>query len=319
MRFCSTPQNFTPIEQGLVFAFTTESDTPSSVVAEIVDCSDESVVATLRLHDVTTAEVDIAPYIAPFVERKPLRSAVSMLCEAPTASYKLRVDGLESADVTVSLNRSKVVAPAVVTTMSSQRRLAHGESDEVLLFAEEGSCVEVVMESNTGEELRLEKVSSGAEILTVVATDFGDDTQRVDVVVLCDGSEVASLCYNIVAPSGRGVRLAWLSSEGSVERYTFPMARTVTLNAERERVGQGEIVRTVACRSESRLEVASRYEPRATIAALSEIVASTKVWLVADEDIEVDVVTATTTQSLFGEPSAVALTLRLWQREESLW
>ena len=137
-------------------------------------------------------------------------------------------------------------------------------------------------------------------------------------MVLCDGGEVASLCYNIVAPSGRGVRLAWLSSEGSIERYTFPVTHSITLNAERERVGDGEILRTVACRSESRLEVASRYEPRATIAALSEIVASSRVWLVAEEDIEVDVVTATTTQGLFGEPSAVVLSLRLWQREEAL-
>ena len=319
MRFCSTPQNFTPIEQGLVFAFTTENDTPASVVAEIVDCSDESVVATLRLHDVTTAEVDIAPYIAPFVERKPLRGAVSMLCEAPTASYKLRIGEVESADVKVSLNRSEVIAPAVATTMSSQRRLACGESDEVLLFAEDGSSIEVVMESDTGESLHLEEVtSSGVMLFTIVATDFSQKCQWVDVVVLCDGNEVATLRYNIVAPTVRGVRLAWLSSEGSIERYTFPIAQSVTLNAERERVGRGEIVRTVACRSESRLEMVSRYEPRATIAALSEIVASSRGWLVAEEDIAVAVVTSTTTQNLFGVPSSVALTLRLWQREEAL-
>ena len=318
MRFTSTPQNFTPIEQGLVFAFTTDNSTPATVVVEIVDCSDESVIATLRLHNVTTAEVDIAPYIAPFAERKPLKCSTSTLQEAPTALYKVRVDDVESAELLVSLNRSKVVAPAVVTTMSSQRRLACGECDELLLFAEEGSDLEIVMSTDTGEELRLEKVSSGAEMLTVVADDFGEECRRVDVAVLCDGGEVASLCYNIVAPSGRGVRLAWLSSEGSIERYTFPVTHSITLNAERERVGDGEILRTVACRSESRLEVASRYEPRATIAALSEIVTSSRVWLVADEDIEVDVVTATTTQSLFGEPSAVVLSLRLWQREEAL-
>lgn len=318
MRFTSTPQNFTPIEQGLVFAFTTDNSTPATVVVEIVDCSDESVIATLRLHNVTTAEVDIAPYIAPFAERKPLKSSTSTLQEAPTALYKVRVDDVESAELLVSLNRSKVVAPAVATTMSSQRRLACGECDELLLFAEEGSDLEIVMSTDTGEELRLEKVSSGAEMLTVVADDFGEECRRIDVAVLCDGGEVASLCYNIVAPSGRGVRLAWLSSEGSIERYTFPVTHSITLNAERERVGDGEILRTVACRSESRLEVASRYEPRATIAALSEIVASSRVWLVAEEDIEVDVVTATTTQSLFGEPSAVVLSLRLWQREEAL-
>ena len=318
MRFTSTPQNFTPIEQGLVFAFTTDNSTPATVVVEIVDCSDESVIATLRLHNVTTAEVDIAPYIAPFAERKPLKYSTSTLQEAPTALYKVRVDDVESAELLVSLNRSKVVAPAVVTTMSSQCRLACGECDELLLFAEEGSDLEIVMSTDTGEELRLEKVSSGAEMLTVVADDFGEACRRIDVAVLCDGSEVASLCYNIVAPSGRGVRLAWLSSEGSIERYTFPVTHSITLNAERERVGDGEILRTVACRSESRLEVASRYEPRATIAALSEIVTSSRVWLVADEDIEVDVVTATTTQSLFGEPSAVVLSLRLWQREEAL-
>ena len=52
--------------------------------------------------------------------------------------------------------------------------------------------------------------------------------------------------------------------------------------------------------------------------ALSEIVVSPRVWLVGEEDTEVDVVTVTTTQGLFGEPTALALELRLWQREEAL-
>lgn len=319
MRFISTPQNFTPIEQGLVFAFTTDSDIPASVVAEIVACSDDSVVATLRLHNITSGEVDIAPYIAPFAERRPSKSAMSSLCEAPTASYKVRVDNVESDRVVVSLNRSDVLRPAVVTTMPQQRRLAYGECDEVLLFVEEGSLVEIAMDSNTGESVYFSEVSaSGALLFTVAAADFGTESKEIYVQVSCNGDEVASLNYNIVAPSERGVRLAWLSSEGSIERYSFPVSHSMTLNAERERVGDGEILRTVVCRSESRLEIASRYEPRATIAALSEIVASSRVWLVADEDVEVDVVTATTTQNLFGEPSAVELSLRLWQKEEAL-
>ena len=319
MTFTSIPQNFTPIAEGLVFAFTTDLDEPSDVAAEIVDCATEEVVATLRLYNITTAEIDIAPYIAPFVERKPMRSATSTLCEAPTAIYKLRVGESDSSEVRVSLNRSTTALPTLVTTVPSRRHLAFGENDEFLLLVGEGADVRVDMEADTGDTLHLEGVStSGAMMLNIVSADFVAEASQVDVTIHCRGEELATITYEVAPPCPRGVRLAWLSSEGSIERYTFPIAHSMTHTAERARVGRGDILQTVGCRSDARLSVASRYEYRAMATALSEIVVSPRVWLVGEEDTEVDVVTVTTTQSLFGEPTALALELRLWQREEAL-
>ena len=319
MTFTSIPQDFTPVEQGVVFAFNTDLEQPTSVEVEIVESASEQVVATLRLHDIIQAEVNIAPYITLLAERKPLKCYTSTLTEAPTMAYKVRVGDTLSPEVVVSVNCNEVVAPSLISMMPSQRRLPHDESDELLIFAGKGASVEVDMTSDFGDSIQLEAVSvSGMMRLVVAAADFAEGSSKVVVSVSSDGEEIATLHYDIVTPNGRSVCLAWLSSEGSIERYAFPVARTITLATERERVGQGEMLRTVSCQNEASLEVASRYEPCATAAALHEIVASPRVWLVGEDDVEIDVLTSSTSQSLFGKPSAVALTLRLWQKGTSL-
>ena len=319
MTFTSTPQDFTPIEQGVVFAFNTDLEQPTSVEVEIVESASKQVVATLRLHDIIQAEVNIAPYITLLAERKPLKCYTSTLTEAPTMAYKVRIGDTESPEVVVSVNCNEVVAPSLISMMPSQRRLPHDESDELLIFAGKGASVEVDMTSDFGDSIQLEAVSaSGMMRLVVAAADFAEGSSKVVVSVSSDGEEIATLHYDIVTPNEQGVCLAWLSSEGSIERYTFPVARTITLATKRERVGQGEMLRTVSCQNEATLEVASRYEPCATATALHEIVASPRIWLVGEDDVEIDVITSSTSQSLFGKPSAVALTLRLWQKGTSL-
>ena len=319
MTFTSIPQNFTPIERGLVFAFNTELNEPSSVAVEIVESASEQVVATLHLHEIIQAEVNIAPYITIAAERKPLKCAISTLAEAPTAAYKVRIGNEESPEVFVSVNCNEVEAPGLISMMPTQRRLACNEYDELMLFVGKGASVEVDMASDAGDSLQLEAVSaSGMMTLSIAAADFANDASKVSVMISSDGEEIAMLNYDIVAQNEQGVRLAWLSSEGSIERYTFPVARTITLATKRERVRQGEALRTASCRNEAHLEIASRYEPRAVATALHEIVSSPRVWLVGEGDVEIDVLTETTSQSLFGEPSAVALLLRLWQKEVTL-
>lgn len=65
MRIYKLSNDFTPRHEGLLFGIETEFDEPQDVEVEVVDVATNEVVATQLLHEVTYAEVNIAPYVAP--------------------------------------------------------------------------------------------------------------------------------------------------------------------------------------------------------------------------------------------------------------
>jgi hypothetical protein len=113
------------------------------------------------------------------------------------------------------------------------------------------------------------------------------------------------------------VRLAWISGEGSIERYTFPTTLKSRRKSEKRTILMGEEQRVVASTTEQSTELNSRYEPRRTIEALIEIISSTKVWIECNDNLqEVEVLTSVTDHNLLGEPDSVRLTISQWRRKE---
>ena len=55
--------DLTPLHKGIFFGIETESDTPSDLLVEVVNIQSGAVVAEQQLHNVTSADVNIAPYI----------------------------------------------------------------------------------------------------------------------------------------------------------------------------------------------------------------------------------------------------------------
>ena len=51
--------------------------------------------------------------------------------------------------------------------------------------------------------------------------------------VTVDAGECGAVNYSVIPAVRDGVRLAWRSSAGSIEHYTFPVVRTMTVRAER--------------------------------------------------------------------------------------
>jgi hypothetical protein len=113
--------------------------------------------------------------------------------------------------------------------------------------------------------------------------------------------------------------MAWLSDEGTIERYTFPISsRSFRSVSKRTTLMlKGEI--TSQCNAKQSITVCSRYEPTATINALAQIVHSPKVWVEqANGRRSVEVTTSSIEYSLFGAPVCIALDICLWQKEVAL-
>lgn len=323
MKISKLSKDFTPVHKGIIFGIETESAEPLSFEVEIVDVATEEVIATQRLNEVLNAEINIAPYISAFEEYSPTYTAHSALHAAPTAMYKIRIGGVESEVVTVSINAVCCEkTPAIITSQPLHRRISYGEHEELLLMAETGDVIVAAISADNGETLSLEGHVTTAPLRLCISTeDFGNDIQTMDIRLTCNGEEFGQLHYDMVASRKEAVRLAWLSERGTIERYTFPISHTSKRSVEKQHIRSHSGPQAVLGNTVIELSVASRYEPRATIEALIEIISSPKAWIERTNGvfIGVEVATSTIKYNLFNEPSCVVLDLRLPHKEGEIW
>ena len=321
MKITKESKDFSPLCGGIFFEVDAEQNEPVTVTAEIVDAETGVVVATQHLREIISAKVNIAPYVERFNGYAPIPLRQTTFMEVPTASYKLRIDNIESEKVALSVNRCEAPSlPAVISSFPLSRRIAHGENDEILIMVESGRTISAHIVADTGESLHLEHLSTtGVATLVISAEDFGEDVRLLDITLCCDGEEFGSLSYKVVHAHKTYTRLAWISDCGAIERYTFPVSYKSVHSASKQIIATAEGVATANCRTEHKVSLSSRFESQATIEALSQIVSSPKVWIEQNGDFEsVGITTSIIEQDLFGSPSHLCLDICLWQKEASL-
>jgi hypothetical protein len=322
MKITKLSNDFAPIDKGIFFNIDTEDSTPATIIVEIVDSLTSEVVATQQLRKITSARVNIAPYLPQFKEYEPMQNYCTAFSVAPYARYKIRVDSVESEDITVSVNKVEIEnTPTIISTMPSIRRISHGECDEVLVFAGEERDIYAEITADTGEQLNLEHhTTSGANILTISTKDFGADIHTLEVVLYCEDEVFGSLRYRVTPPIKTATRLAWLSDKGSIERYSFPVTHKTKQTVERRTIITTEGPQTSQCHTKQVLSLASRFEPSDTIAALAQIASSTKVWREHNGALEsIEVATQTIEQDLFGAPDSLCIDICTLNKKEGIW
>lgn len=321
MKLIKLSDDFSPLHEGVIFGINTESNTPSDVVVEIVDAIKDEVVGTQLLRGVTYAEVNVAPYAPRFEEYSPVLLSETAFTEAPAAKFKIRVDGIDSEETVVSVNRGeRITAPAVVTSLPLVRRVAYGESVDLLILSEPEQKVYADINSDMGDNIYVRHNNpNGAVILSIVTDDFSEETQSIDVKLYCEGEEFASLKCVVDNPTRTATKLAWVSECGAIEQYDFPISNRVSHSVERCCVTTSEGVHAVQLKTKAHISLCSRYEPSATIESLSQIISSPKVWIKERGEFKrVEVATSTLSHNLLGKPDLIKLDLCLWQREVSL-
>ena len=321
MRITKISDNFTPLHEGILFEIDSESETPTDIVVEIVDVATREVVGTQLLRNTTSTTINIAPYMARLEGYAPTSPSHTTFAEAPTASYRVRIDNIESEEVVVSVNRCRIDSkPSIVASLPNRRRIAHGESDELLIVAESGHTLYAEIVADTGETLHIEHLSlSGVSTLAISTNDFETEIGSLDITLYCEGKEFGSLHYAVTKPLKTATRVAWLSECGAIERYSFPSTHRVKCSADKQTIATKEGVMAAHSRAKRTISLCSRIEPRTTIEALSQLISAPKVWVEQNNGWHlVEVTTPQVEYNLLGEPSFLHLDISLWEKEVAL-
>lgn len=314
MKFTTQPENLTPVDAGLVYAFDTESDEPRDVQVAIIEYDSDEVVGRQMLCGVTKGSFDIAPYVRPFINPRPMLTRGTTLAEAECRQFAVEIDGVRSRMLTVSDNRMEAIAGEWLSTMPQHRRICYGELDEIRIFCRPDSMLDVNVVADNGMAMNCQmQPENGAAVLRIDTCDFPDKSRTLEVHIVCDGRHARSVCYSFARRYSDDLRLVWLSSAGTVERYTFPIVRSIMRNTVRTAVTAADgSRRTVGCESEQCVRIVSDFERRGVVEALADMAQSPKVWIDGTKAlIDVEVLTTASTLYEFGRPCCIDIDLRI--------
>lgn len=323
MKFTSQPSNLSPVEAGLIYSFDTGCAEPRDVEVSIIEYDSDDVVGRLMLCGVTSGSFDIAPTVGRFIGARPSTEGGTILTEAPCRQFVVEIDGVRSDVLTLTDNRVETVADSWLSSMTEHRRIGYGERDEIRIFCRAGEEIDVNVVADNGMTISSQMDSdSGAALLLVDTFDFPEESRTLEVRIVCGGRSVRSIYYSIVKRYSGDLRLVWISSVGTVERYTFPVVRSIERNTVRRTVAEADgFRRTVGCESEQCVRLVSDYERRGVIAALAEIASSPAVWIEYRQSrIEAEVLTTSSTLYEYGRPCCIDIDLRIaGGKEAELW
>ena len=273
-------------------------------------------------HFVGSNEVsfDIAPYLRSTLRCNPTPTATSLVRSERVVSCSLEA----VTEAETILSERLTFLPAVVdatdrllTTLPTERILDPQGVDHLTIRADAPFNIQVAGYIR-GEEVTTKRFSiteAGVYDLTINAADF----DRVDELALLFGGRMVA-DYVVQERSPRAVTLAWLSSVGSIEHYTFP--RRVSLESEVERTeGYGaEGYRTACIALQERLTLDTAPESKEVIAALSELLTSPRVWQLTTEGYQPRrVVTKRLSYGDCGSLATLRVTVAANKNEERLW
>lgn len=315
MKFISVPENYAPVDEGLVYDIDLEGLRDKVDIA-IIDVAKGEPVAVLRFAQTATVSLDIAPYVRRMFDPQPSDVRFGVGDDRGRTVYvALAVDGQHSPVRCFTMLLFDGT-PHLLTTMPGRRTIAPGESVEVAVYAP-GGKISICPDSPTVHEDIVFGIpdSDDIAVLKFAADCLPPDFTGAEVVLEA-GQHVENLHFDRVERPQGAVRLAWTAASGAIEYYTFPSQRsllTVASDAFCSRTGH----RTTHRQSDITQTLVSDYEPQAVIEALEEILSARRVWRI-DNGIAtgVEVVTSTTLRRFDGSLNSLSIEIRTGGREE---
>lgn len=289
MKFTSIPESYSSFREPLIYAFNTESTTPRDVELKIINRTTGEEIGSKRLYNVTTGEVDIAPYLRS-ASRPSLPASIEACGEVnvgTTIKVVVEAEGVTSSSrnyVATTIDRDALYM--LLTSQHLHRTMERDEFDLIGYFTWPDIVVSFDVEfiGSGTEHLTITPPSGGQRAVAVTARGReGVDTMRVSIKVDDVVSKVIE--YDLM-PNIRGShRVAWLNSHLSPEVYTFPLRKSVLVEATRRHMESVWGHEAAAVESTSELKLLSAYEPEAQLKALAEILSSPSVWLIEETKV----------------------------------
>ena len=314
MRFTQSPQPLAPLAGQL--EYTVEHDNTTPIDIRITRTTDEALLGAKRFVATDHAKFDIAPYLRPTIRFVPttgrtgLYSAkdrvVTAMIEATAEENNGEISATRSEACTFLPCSTTVKDPTWLTTLPASRLIPEGAAEELTLLTFAPQTITVTTRSprqTTTHRYPIDE--AGIHLFRLDTRDFPDAE-----ILIVDGGACGRIVYSVCQSPADGVRVAWRSSAGSIEHYTFPVESSALFITEKQRA-YGTDGHTALVRHERRRTLRSALETRAMLEALAEIAASPEVWLVGDEEYTpIDVAAAQHTVHRHGALSSIEIEIR---------
>ena len=324
MKFTSIPEAYSSFREPLLYAFDTESSEARDVELKIINKADNAVIGRKRLYGVTAGEVDIAPYLRS-VAVTTLPDTITECGVVETASQIkviVEADGANSAVrnfVAAQVDLDKIYTPLMAQHL--HRTMARDEFDLISFFSLPDVVVEVVVEffGKGTDVVSITPPSGGQRVVAV--TDRGrEGVDNIRATVKVDGVATTVVEYELKPNLKGSRRLAWLNDNLSPELYTFPLRKSVLIEAARKSMESIWGREAGAAERENELKLLSAYEPQAQIEALSSIISSPRAWLVRGCELQrVAITTDRVMPATCGKMGIVEVDIRAAREGEVLW
>ncbi len=271
--FTTYPNSGESLWNQLIFSYQLSS--ASDVELTLTNSAANSDSYIKKLYNVDDISVNAAPLFR--YSSLPNPTVRSSSIYAATDGYAAVIascQGESTSKQIFTLCKESVEYGNLMTSMPLERIITEGECDIIRIFTSPNEPVYVeVYAIDSSSELEPELVAqyrmldSHDGVLELVFECPEVDREQL-MMYIYHSQTYNTLSYTITKPyqTGESIRLAWLSSAGSIEHHTFPIVKSKSLNQD------GAFTYTLL----------SAYAPESYIEAIAEIVSAVMVWVVDD-------------------------------------
>lgn len=278
MRFTSIPENGASWREKLIYAIDTESAQGVDLRIEIVDTT-LGQLASLNVYNVTSTEVDIAPYLRASVDESPTDGIEGLTWSSAALSVVVRVGEIESPKRLYYRAKIDSLKPSILSNVPARSAVSLGDTLRMTIYAPNLVEVKVVFTSMAPINRDYTLKTDGRPVEFTLPLINISTYKRLTITVRCDGRQQASYAYVIAPRDGSSRQLVWYNVDGGIESYTFPKSVRVGYLAEVSERGDG--TSCVSSRLVTR-RLYSAYEPTDEMERIMQMVFSPSVYLVTD-------------------------------------
>lgn len=236
MTFTQIPQQYAPL--GGELRYTVTAAAAGTIDLRITDTGSADLIGARRFAGSASVSFDAAPCLRRAIRFSPVTGSTGFHVAEGRCIAAVVEAGMTPAGETAPANGEKAVspertflprrnivaAPALLTAMPSVRTISPGESDELTLLCDEACTITVTAQAGDSATAESYRTKSGGVLVFRLDTRDFPDAETLTV----DAGKCGSVSYTVVPAVSGGRRLAWRSSAGSIEHYTFPIEKSVT-------------------------------------------------------------------------------------------
>ncbi len=310
--YTQLPINYSSLYDELQYRLQITSKKDVTIV--INDYNSSECIGVKKFYSTSDLTLNVAPIIRPFAMYTLESNPTGFLDNARQGFVTVQLEAsaddtiiATSVDHTFTLSHSRESANSIVSTMPHQRLLSLGEQDIITVIGETNSAINATLYMKlleNGEYVTIQtKYASGSTDSSGIAqlairldseiTNIGETIERIVVDISQNSAVIDSMEYIVSKKTHTATRVAWVSSRGSIEHYTFS-----TIENQQEKTDSTVI---------TLLSAFETYETRSIIA---EMISSPQVWVVVDDEyLEAQVVSNSIETSPFDAVATIEVEL----------